>query len=786
MSDEILPLLAKMFPSFRGVAPDEARRRGDALGTFAARAWTAGPQAMQARGIVVPPAVHQKLAGPAPQVAQSGQNGLAFLAHMRPAFGDDHAYAAALAGFAKLYAESLRGGGAPAPAPTPAPAPAFGPASAPASGGFALPGPPMAPSGGGHDLAPLDLAPPAAAHQAAPVSLSAPQPVSLAPPQPVSLASPGGGGGGLDLAPPDAPRPNAWGDLDLAPEEPPARPSYGGLDLSDAQPAAPAPGRAAPPAPSPARGGGGLDLAPEDDGGGRPSLEDLLYGGGDPAEEALADGGGGEAGPGGGGPPKEPVARAFWSYERSGDASFLEQAAQALQQELQQAPHPMAAAAAMGGLAKVALLRGQRQQAEQLAQQALARFPACPQAVEVAVRIARGDAEAAQFTRGLIRLRFAISRRDPNELRQAATEMAQAFPQEPHPHLAMFFAASMQGDPRAIEQHLRAAWQRYPSQRFADRTFGGESDADVANSLNLYGRAPYKKMDEDGLRRTVEDTDSKDNLIAGSLKMAIGVAKMALTHPGLERPLLRRLHVAVGQGLMGLQYFELAQEEMSKALTLAPTPEEQKAVGNERVQCQALWRAFDKPGIKAQKGKYRCLNSEAVTRQLAQLLEAIKNDRQGREGELFDKGPELVQRALTEPAFRQELARAAEEEAIEDPLAQIEQIDAELAQIASEREESEERPAEKKGLFGALKAKVGSAAKGAQLKFKESQLQSKRADAVRRVAVSLAQDLNGFDFKHPFLVAFARRAASLEAFNDYLTAEEQRVQENLRHLSFSK
>ena len=750
MSDEtILPLLARMFPSFAGIPPDEARRRGDALGRFAAHAWTAGPQVLAQRGVIVPPHTHQALAGQAPQVAQTGQGGVAFLSRMRPAYNDDHKFAAALAGLAKLYGESLRGGWQPPPIQAAPPA-------QPAGGGFSLPGPPSAPGGG----PPLDFAP-------------APAPA----PTPAPAPAPQAGGhdfGSLDLAPAPEPRRSSWeGGLDLAPEP-------GGAPATAPAPAptAPAPMAPAPSAPGGGGMGGGLDLLDDDDsGGGRPSYEDLMYGAPDAEAEALSAPGA----------PKEPVARALWSFERTGETSYLDQAQQALEQQLQSAPHAMAAATAQAGLAKVALMRGDRATAEQTAQAALARFPGCPDAIEVMVRAARGDAEAANFARLLVGLRFAIDQRDVGTLKARGVEMAQAFPDEPLPHLALFFAAHVQGDKQALERHLKLAWQRFPSPAYPERSFGGGGpDADVANSLNLYGRAPFKNMEEEGLLRTITDVDSKDNLIAGSLRMAVGLSKVALTQPGLDRPALRRLHVAVGQGLMGLQYFELAPEEMSKAMLLAPTPEEVKAVGNERVQCQALWRAFDKPGIKNQKGRFRCLASEAVTRKLQEQLETIRKDREQREGELHDKGPDLLARAQQDAAFRQEIGAAAEEYAQKDPIGAIEEIDAQLARIAQERAAEAAGGGGKGGLFGKLKKAVGDAAKGAQLKFKESQLQSQREDAVRRLAHTLAHDLYEYDFKHPMLAAFSRRAASLDAFLDYLKEEEARVHEGLRSLAFSK
>lgn len=834
---EVLPLLARMFPSFRGIPEDEARRRGEALGLFTARALGAGPQVLASKGIQIPPAAIQSVAASAQQATQSGQGGLRVLCELRPAIDEDRIYAAALVALAKLYAESLRGGSGRVPAAAP---PAAAPAPAAPSGGFVLPGPPqgvapapapsesglipggvplgpaatpmpggltggLAPVGGGLDLAPsgggagdLDFAP-AGAQIRAPAPAPAPRPAPAsggldlapggldlaqtrpAPPPPgrgVDLAPSGTGGGGLDLAPLDlapdrGPRPAS----PPPPAPPPRAPSSGGLDL--APESGPRPASPPPPAPPPrAPSSGGLDLAdePEEHSGAHsPAAAAFLY------DEGGVDEGGG---------PKDPVSRAFWSFERTGDLQHLQEAARLLQEERQNAPHVMAAAMAQGGMAKVARLQGDAATAKRLAEEALHHYPACPQAVEVLVRLQRGEAEAAGFRRSLARLAFALDQRDLGQVRALSDELIKAFPNEPLPYLGRMFAGSVASDEQELTTYLKAAWQRYPSPEHADWTFGGVVDADVATALLSYGRRPYKTMEEEGLLQTITDIDSKENLVAGSLRMAVGLAKIAFTRGGLDKNLQRQLHTVVGQGMMGLQYFEAAPEEFGKALMLAPPQEEHKAISNERIKCQALWRAFDKPGIKVQQKKFRCLGSEGMVALLKQRLELITKDRAARQEQLYARGPEIVEKALSDPVFRQEIAAAALEEAMDDPMEVVEDLDQELKEIEAERDASDEQPAKKKGgLFGAIKAaasSAASAAKGAQLKFREGQVQGRRNDALRRVAVCLAKDLNGYEFKHPYLAAFARQAATLEAYCDYYESEEAQVKAALGSLSFSK
>lgn len=717
MESELVQLLTRMFPSFRGIAPDEALRRAEALGMFAARAWSAGPQAMQARGIPLPPEVHAGLAPVAPRVAQAGQGGAKFLAHLRQGLREDARFAQVMAGIAKVYAESLRG--------------------------------------------------------AAPAAAAAPP---ARPPAPT---------------PAPAPQPADDGGLDLMPEEPTRRRTMTplGVDLDLAP--APAPAAAAPPqAYAPPSDTGlvpaddALDLAEEDGVGrisSRMSVEDLLYAGESPEEAAVQNDGTA---------PDDPADRAFWSYERTGDTRYLDQAQQVLVQQQQQAPHPMAAAMAEANLGKVALLRGDGATAQKLAQGALAKYPSNPYAVEVLVRAGRGEAEQTAFTRGLLQLRFALQQRHVAQIRQLADAMRADYPDEPFPYLALAMVARMAGEDSEFEAQVREAWRRYPSQEHADRTFGGDVDVDIANMLNLYGRKAYKKMEEDGLRQTVEEIDSKDNLIAGSLRMAVGLSKVALTAPNVSRSIQRRLHIGAGLGLMGLQYFELAPLEMGKALMLGPSPEEHKQVSNERIQCQALWRAFDKPGIKAQQKKYVCLGARGMADTIRRRVERVREDRSAKERELYDQGPQLWERIRQDPTMKREIAAACEQNTIGNPVLELEAIEEELEGLAKAREGAAAAPKPAKGgLFGKLKSaasSVGSAAKGAAMKVKEGQLSTKRDNAIRQLAVVLARDLNDYAYTNPILVGFSRRAQMLEAFLDYFKAEETRCQDGLNALAFSK
>src|SRR5690606_1275762 len=135
-----------------------------------------------------------------------------------------------------------------------------------------------------------------------------------------------------------------------------------------------------------------------------------------------------------------------------------------------------------------------------------------------------------------------------------------------------------------------------------------------------------------------------------------------------------------GQGMMGLQYYEECQPVMGKAMMLGPSEGETKLVHKERLQAQALWRAFDRPGIKAQK-RFKCLGAQGMANTLQARLQSVLGDRRAREQELAKQGVALAQRAAQDPAIRAEISAAAQAAGVADPLGPLAELDGELAQL---------------------------------------------------------------------------------------------------------
>jgi hypothetical protein len=485
-------------------------------------------------------------------------------------------------------------------------------------------------------------------------------------------------------------------------------------------------------------------------------------------------------------PPKDPAQAALFRFERTGEQQAFLDAKRLFQETAAAAPHGTAKAFAEAGLAKTALLAGNGPLAEQLARTSLDRDPGNPFAIEVVVKVARGDADRARLALGLAQARtLLLAGRGPDVRRFVEARLAPENPDAPQPWMLAAIVAKQDGDDARFEQMIAQAWARYPARRFGDLPLGGTLDVDFANSAAAHGRQKFRALDPEFLRRTIENVDSKENVVAGTFRLAVGAARVGIARcPNLSRSAKRKGWFAIATGLLGLQYYDLAAEAFEKANSLRPAAAEGKLIDNERRFAGQMRRAFDKPGVKAQLGKYKCVGVQALSQATQERLAAVQKDRAAREEEFKSAAVEIAELCARDAEVREEVRGAAESQHAEDPIIHVEVADAELAQIREERTRLHEPAAptaeKKSGFFSKLAGaahaaadKVTTAAKEAQLKLKETQTQARRDEAARKLGLTIGKDLRDHAWKSPDLVAFTKRAATLDAFIDFYTEEER-------------
>jgi hypothetical protein len=596
----------------------------------------------------------------------------------------------------------------------------------------------------------------------------------------------------------------------------------GGLDLADDDDPAP---RTSAPTPSsasgvviePSSGGdaGGLDLMeaeeePQADEEDLPSLEELLYSGEAPAPAPPPDepkevstqtlrekleGKKPRAKPK---PPadalaamripKDPAEKAVYYYDRTGDKSYLGTATRMLEAQMEQAPHDTAAAVAAAGIAKVSLLEGDVAGANRYAKIAQSKDPANPLAAEILVRLGRGEAQQAEFRRQVAEARHWVEERNFERAKPLVAVLKAKYGTAPHGYLLGAFMAKILEDEAGFLSNLGDAWKRYPPRENVDQPLGGTADADLVDVLVNHGRLVFKGDDADALKQTIENVDHKNNLVAGALRMAIGLAKVALMAGGAPEEQQRRLVFAIGRGLVGLQYYDAALPWFGKATSLNPTEPERKAIAAERVNTGALRRAFDRPGSKAQLKSYRCLGAEMLSRDIQERLEAVAADKEKYDAQLRAQASRLAEVAKQDLRVRKEIEVAAGLASITDPLGPVEAADKELHAVARERalaKAEAKNLSKSSGLFATLKgaaSKVSGAARETKLKYKEGQAIAKQKAAVKRMTELITGALGKHEWKQIALKEFVRRAAVAEAFADYLDSEEKRLKASMARL----
>jgi serine/threonine protein kinase len=478
------------------------------------------------------------------------------------------------------------------------------------------------------------------------------------------------------------------------------------------------------------------------------------------------------------------------SLERASDPDEIARAFAALQERVSAANRDrnrVAAAQAEATLARAHLVRGDRVNSERRAQSALEKDPSSREATLVLARLARGDAERSKLETGLARIRFEVSRARFDDARAVAEGLREAFPQEPHPWLALTAIARLKRDEAAFVDGLRRAWSLYPSRERADAGLGG-LDGLVCDLLVAHGRSAYRG-DGSLLKQTVEGLDEKSNLIAGALRIAIASARVALERGGLSLFEQRRLHFAVARSLASLRRYDAALDELARATQFHPSEPELACFESEKTFIQYMKHMDGRAGAQP---RYRCLGALALIDLARARLAVATRERAARAFEIEKAGVAAAALAGKDPAAKAELRTAAEKAGDKEVFALLDPAEQELADIARERASSKEtspRSEAKTGFLGKLKgmadaaaAGVAGAAREAQLKLREAQANARYESAAKRFAQKFGKELAAHEYAHAELAALARRAASHAAALEYYADEDARAKKEIERL----
>jgi serine/threonine-protein kinase len=492
-------------------------------------------------------------------------------------------------------------------------------------------------------------------------------------------------------------------------------------------------------------------------------------------------------------PPKleaivDPAANAIALYERTGALEALVEARKHLEPRCSAGKDPKTTATAEALLARALLLGGDRFGAEARARAALDKDWRKVEAAEVLVRAARNDGERCRLRAGLAQVREAIAAGRLDDAARAVSTLCSnpTFSSDPQPLLAEAVVAKLQGNESGFVEAVKAAWSRFPSPERSDVGLAG-LDGMAADMLVAYGRAAFK--DAQLARSTLEHLDDKSNIVAGSLRMAIGLARVSLSSekPGLFEQ--RRLTFAIARAFTGLRRYDAALDEVQKAAQLNPTDAERAAYDGERSFAKDAKLRDEVAKVPLPGGKYRCPATEKLLELARARLTTSAKEKQSNTSHLEKLGSELMKAARGEVAVKSELRMAAEQLGQNDPFEGVEPIEKELAAVLIERSRSEkakDESTEKKGFLGKLSAAaagVAGAAKDAALKVKESQLKSKHEAALRALAVQFATKLRDFDYANPKIVSLIKRAGTPGCLTSVYTREESRAQKDVEKLT---
>lgn len=490
--------------------------------------------------------------------------------------------------------------------------------------------------------------------------------------------------------------------------------------------------------------------------------------------------------------PADPAEAMLRALERSGDPEELGRAIERFQQMIAESGDDVSVSArSEAALARAYLLRGDRANADGRALAALEKDPRCRAAVEVLWRGLRGDSERYRLELGLAHVAGAIVHGKLDMARRFAERLRESFVQEPQPLLALAVIARLAGSEADFVDGLRRAWALFPSKERGDVTLGG-LDGLAADVLAAHGRGVYRG-DGSLIKATLEGLDDKANLVAGALRMAIGVARVALERGNLTLFEQRRLHFAMARALSGLRRYDAAADELARAGQFKPSEVELAAIEAEKTFLTYMKHMLDAQGApRPKEARHRCLGAQSLVA-LAQVRAGqASKERAARVFEIEKVGLAVVALSQKDKAARADIRRAAERLGQGDPFETIEPAEKDLADISAERASDADRPKSEtaRGFLGKLKNVANAAAQGvagaareAQLLLRETQARGRYDAAVRRFAPGYARDLARPDPRNAELHALARRAAALDTQAAVFSEEEQRARKDVERLA---
>lgn len=463
--------------------------------------------------------------------------------------------------------------------------------------------------------------------------------------------------------------------------------------------------------------------------------------------------------------PSRAADRALARYARTGDLEELAQAKKLFKAAVKSAEGAVAQGAARGGLAKAYFLEGDLEKARDMAKKALKAFPHSPAANAVVCQVEwEGEVERERLKAKLARADHALSSGDHAEVKAVAKDLAKSHPEEPFAGL-LLLAIECDKDTDDLSEAVARAWKHYPaSPGVADILLGASIERALARSLVRWMLAKVEG-DESAkvLGETVKETESKKNVYAGAFQLILGLTRATLAARKLQGPERQQYALWMAQGLFFAQHYDAAKDAFQAAIK---HDREGDLVGELRrldTQCGVMKRAFDRPGVKAQRGNLEGVGlvryREAIAGRLKLVLEGLEGDR----AKLDAKEAKIVDAILADPARKKAIQKLAKKAGGDDPFAALDALEVEAGSIGG-------APAEGKkgGLFGRMKAAAQDALDKAKAAAQGAINASKQKEARRALGEHLREDRPDKGWGDAELDAFLEKAAAIEPRLGYL------------------